>query len=134
MHIKSAASLAVALLVATGGYAAFAAQNESAVEAAALDQVTVTLAEAVATVEAQNTGTIVEAALLSESGASVFHITTLQPDGTETNYAVDARTGAVVTTVDVAGEEDDDNEHNGEGRNEGPNGDGDGESQDDASN
>lgn len=132
MHIKSAA-IAVALILATGGYSAFA-QSGSAVEAAALDAVTVTLAEAVSAVEAKNTGKVVEAALVTEGTTSVYQITTMQTGGTETNYAVDASSGAVVVTVDMEDGHGKQGDEGPDGKNDGPNGDGDGETQDDTAN
>lgn len=134
MKLKTAAPIAIALLLATGGYSAFA-QSEAATEATAVEAAKVTLAEAVASVEAKNTGKVVEAALVTEGTASVYLITTLQADGTETNYAVDATSGAIVVTVDMQGDHQDGQGDEGpEGQNDGPNSDGDGETQDDGVN
>ena len=155
MQKKLTASVALALLATVFGSAAFAQQQnhaqpntvpvEAAAEAAAVGAVSVTLADAIASVEAMNSGKVVEAALVTADATSVYQITTLQPDGTETNYAVDAKSGAVVTTVDQQDEGDDneggyetrddgDQGEANEGLTEGPNGDGDGETQDDVVN
>ncbi len=131
MHSKSVLTLALAMVVATGGFAAMAAPNEAIAEAAALGAVTVSVTDAIAAVEAKGTGKVVELALLHEGNVAVYHVTTLLPDGTETNYAVDATTGAVVATVDV-GQGEDGEQADGRDQDDGNGGDGDGDVQDGA--
>lgn len=104
MHKKSYASIALALLM-TGGVSAALAASNGATEASALDSVTVSISDAIAAVEAKGTGKVVEAVLMSEGTVAVYEITTLMADGTETNYAVDAKTGDVVATVDAQQDE-----------------------------
>ena len=118
MCMRSTLPLAALLMVVTSWYSASAAPGDSASEASALASVTVSPADAIAAVEAKGTGKVVEMVLLSEGAAAVYQITTLMPDGTETNYAVDAKTGSVVTTVDVH-DEDGDDDHDRDERNSG---------------
>lgn len=126
--------LMLALASALGVSTAFAAPSEATVEGSALANVSVSAADAIAAVEAKGTGKVVEFTLLSEGNTSVYHVTTLTPDGAETNYAVDAKTGAVVATVDIASNDsgDGDGEYADDAKGTGDTGDGDGETNDDA--
>ena len=118
MHIKSASPIAIALLIASGGQAVFAAQtaatSDAALEAGILAGVTVPAADAIAAVETKDTGKVVELTLMSEGPTAVYQLTTLMADGTETNYAVDAKTGAVVTTIDTHQDSADEGENGGD--------------------
>jgi len=136
MQIKTLTSLMLAALLAGDVSAAMAAGTpESSMEAAALGNVKVSISEAIAAVEAKQTGKVVEITLMSDGATAVYDVTTLMPDGTETNYAVDANTGDVVATVDQGdgdGEIANDNGGQGDGEtaddnNGGDQGDGDGE-------
>lgn len=129
MQIRTLTSLMLAALLAGDVSAAMAAGTpESSMEAAALDTVKVSISEAIAAVEAKKTGKVVEATLVSDGATTVYELTTLMPDGTETNYAVDASTGDVVATVDQGDGDGEMADDNG-GRND--QGDGDGETADD---
>jgi hypothetical protein len=100
MRIKPAAVLAF-LLVATASSAAFAATSNNA-DSSALSGATVSAAEAVAAVEANGRGRVVELALAGPALAPMYNITVQTPDGTESNFTVDAKTGKVASSPDVA--------------------------------
>lgn len=129
MQMKTLTSLMLAAPLTSGATAAFAAGTpESSMEAAALDTVKVSIGDAIAAVEAKNTGKVVEITLVSDGAIAVYDVTTLMPDGTETNYAVDATTGDVVATVDQG---DGDGEMADDAGGQDDQGDGDGETADD---
>ncbi|MBN9306007.1 MAG: hypothetical protein BGO82_00750 [Devosia sp. 67-54] len=100
MRIKLAAVLAF-LLAAAASSASFAVTSSSA-ESSALSGATVSVAEAVAAVEANGQGKVVELALAGSASAPVYNVTVQMPDGTESNFTVDARTGKVAASTDVA--------------------------------
>ena len=100
MLIKSATAIAFVMAMTTVP-AAFAAQSEQP-ETAALSGTTVTVADAVAAVEAKGQGKVVELTLAGSATAPVYNVTAQMPDGTENNFTVDAKTGKVATSTDVA--------------------------------
>ena len=100
MLSKPAAILAL-LLVGGAAQAAFAATQSNA-EASALSGVTVTIAEAITAVEAKNQGKVVELALAGTATAPTYNVTVQMPDGTESNFTVNAKTGSVTTGTDLA--------------------------------
>ena len=129
-----AAAILIAASLASG--AAHAEQNDQAAETAALAGATVSASEAIAAVEKLGSGKVVELALEGHGTAVVYAITLMNIDGTETNYVVDGKTGAVVETGDARS--DDQGDGDGETQDDGPNGhggdqgDGDGETNDGA--
>lgn len=100
MFMKSAVIMAV-LVAMVSNPAAFAATAETG-EVSALSGVTVTVADAVAAVEAKNGGKVVELTLSGTADAPIYDLTAQMPDGTESNFTVDAKTGVVATSADVA--------------------------------
>ena len=129
-----AAAILIAASLASG--AADAEQNDHAAEASAVAGATVSASEAIAAVEKLGSGKVVELNLEGHGGAIVYAITLMGTDGAETNYVVDAKTGAVVETGEAWS--DDQGDGDGETQDDGPNGegqdqgDGDGETNDGA--
>jgi len=131
-------NLAAAILIAASlvGGAAHAEQNDQAAETSAVAGATVTASEAIAAVEKLGTGKVVELTLEGQGTAIVYAVTLMGTDGTETNYEVDAKTGAVVETGEARS--DDQGDGDGETQDDGPGGhgqdqgDGDGEANDGA--
>ncbi len=114
MQIRSTLIAAALTLAAFSGVAS-AQQADDTAEIAALASVTVSASDAVAAVEKLSNGKVVELSL-EAGGAAHYSATAMTADGTETNYVVDATTGAVVQVGDAVSD----------------NGDGDGETMDDA--
>ncbi|MDB5541443.1 MAG: hypothetical protein JWQ89_3170 [Devosia sp.] len=100
-HVLVAAVLALGL----GSGVAFAASSDDSTEVASLAAATVSAADAVASAEKEGAGKVVELTLVDEGGMPVYHVTVLQPDGTEANFSVDAKTGVVTATADDNGDE-----------------------------
>lgn len=129
-----AAAILIAASLASG--AAFAEQNDQVAETSALAAATVSATEAIAAVEKLGNGKVVELALEGHGAAIVYSITLMGTDGAETNYVVDAKTGAVVETGEAWSNDQGDGD--GEAQNDGPDGhgqdqgDGDGEANDGA--
>jgi uncharacterized membrane protein YkoI len=114
-------NLAAAMIVVAAsleGGVAYAQQNDQAAETAALAGATITATEAIAAVEKAGNGKVVELTLEGHGTAIVYTITLMHPDGSEANYAVDARTGAVVETGEAAS--DDQGDGDGEVMDDGP--------------
>lgn len=130
MYIRSTL-MAFALVFAAFSSAASAAQADDPVEIAALAGTSVSAADAIAAVEKLGSGKVVELTL-EASGAAHYAITAMAADGAETNYVVDANTGAV---VEVGEAWVDTGDGDGEAMDDGPQGhdqgDGDGETNDD---
>jgi len=105
MYIRSYVVAAALTLVAFSGIAS-AQQSDDPTEIAALASVSVSAADAIVAVEKLGKGTVVELTL-ETSGAPHYAITTLATDGTETNYVVDARTGAAVEVGEAWSDKDD---------------------------
>jgi len=119
--------VAAALAAYAVSGAAHAQQADDATEVAALASLSVNAADAIAAAEAAGSGKVVEL-FLSASGAPHYAVTLMAADGTETNFVVDANTGAVVQV----GEAWSDGDGDGETADDGPDGEGkDGESDDD---
>ena len=116
MHIRNTLIAAALTLAAFSGVAS-AQQADDPIEIAALAGVSVSATDAVAAVEKLASGKVVELSL-EAAGAAHYAVTVMAADGTEANYVVDARTGAVVQVGDAVSD----------------NGDGDGETMDDAAN
>ncbi len=129
-----AAAILVAASLASG--AAFAEQNDQAAETSAVAAATVSATEAIAAVEKLGNGKVVELSLDGHGTGVVYAITLINTEGTETNYVVDAKTGAVVETGEASS--DDQGDGDGETQDDGPDGhgqdqgDGDGEANDGA--
>jgi uncharacterized iron-regulated membrane protein len=100
MRFKPVAVLAF-LLAATASSTSFAVTSNNA-ESSASSGATVSVAEAVAAVEANGQGKVVELALAGSASAPVYNVTVQMPDGTESNFTVDAKTGKVAASADVA--------------------------------
>lgn len=128
MYIRSTLIAAALTLAAFSGVAS-AQQADDPSEIASLASVTVSATDAIAAAEKAGSGKVVELTL-DASGAPHYAITLLAIDGTETNYVVDAMTGAVVQVGENWSDSGD-----GEAMDDGPNandqGDGDGETNDD---
>jgi hypothetical protein len=126
-----AAALAASVLF---GAVAHAEQNDQGAEIAAATTAKIDAVAAIGAVEKQGNGKVVELALEGHGAAVTYAVTLMAADGTETNYVVDALTGAVVQT----GEAWSDQKDGGEVQDDGPNaqdmGDGDGETNDDGPN
>jgi|GEM_PF-6676127 len=107
MLTKSAAIVAV--LIAMGlGQPAFAATAETS-EVSALAATSVTAADATASVEAQSKGKVVELTLATAGASAVYNVTVQMPDGTESNFTVDAKTGAIAPSADAGDKQSADN-------------------------
>ncbi len=130
--------LAAAMLIAASlaGGVAHAEQNDQAAETAAVAAATISAGGAIAAVEKLGSGKVVELTLEAHGSAVVYAVTLLNSDGTESNYVVDGKSGAVVETGEASTDEQGDGD--GETRDDGPNGhdqdqgDGDGETSDGA--
>jgi hypothetical protein len=106
---RTLVALSVALFGVLGtGSVALAAT--AADEAAAISSATVTSAQAIATVEAKSGGKVVELQLTATASAPIYNVTAQLTDGTESNFIVDALTGAVTPSTDVASGNSDDGE------------------------
>ena len=121
INAMTATSLLVLAMSAPLVGTAFA-QSETAdsdvSEQQALAATKITATEAIATVEAASGGKVVELTLDMDGTVASFQVTVLGPDGTESNYLVDAVTGAA--TVAPADESDDEQSTDrGEGDDEG---------------
>jgi len=129
MHIRSTLVAAVLTLAAFSGVAS-AQQADDPAEIASLASVSVSAADAIAAVEKIGGGKVVELSL-DAAGAAHYAVTVMATDGTETNYVVDANTGAVVQVGEAWSDKGD-----GDGETmddtSTDNGDGDGETADDA--
>ncbi len=141
--------IAAALTIAAFSGVANAEQTDDPAEISALASVTVSATDAIAAAEKAGNGKVVELTL-EASGAPHYAITLQAADGTETNYVVDAMTGAAVQvgeasadngdgdgeTMDDVANANDQRDGDGETMDDGPNandqGDGDGETNDDA--
>lgn len=129
-----AAAMLVAVSLASG--AAYAEQNDQASETSALAGATVSAGEAIAALEKLGSGKVVELTLEGHGTAIVYVVTLMNTDGTETNYVVDAKSGAVVETGEASSNDQGDGD--GEIQDDGPDGhgqdqgDGDGEANDGA--
>lgn len=101
--------------------------------AAPLGAAKVDAAAAIAAVEKLGHGRVVELTLAGHGAAATYSVTLQSDDGTETNYVVDAVTGAVVQTGEAwSSDEPARGDGDGEAQDDGPNGgqdsgDGDGE-------
>jgi len=94
--------IAATLLVLGFGSAAFAAANVSdPAEVKALDSATVTAAEAIASVESNSGGKVVELVLQDVNGNPVYQVSVSSSDGTELTFLVDGRSGKVKTGADT---------------------------------
>lgn len=89
--------------------------------AAPLGAATVDAATAIAAVEKLGHGRVVELTLAGHGAAATYSVTLQSDDGTETNYVVDAVTGAVVQTGE-AWSSDEPARGDGEAQDDGPNG------------
>lgn len=97
---KSAAALAV-IMVVGAAQGAFAVQSSNA-GISTVSGVTVSVADAVSAAEAKGQGKVVELALAGTPSQPVYNVTVQKPDGTEGNYVVNAKTGAIALSTDVA--------------------------------
>jgi uncharacterized membrane protein YkoI len=101
MQIKSTA-LAVAFIASIFTVStAYAASGDDSSEVDAMNAATITASDAATTVESQSGGKVVELALVAGTTAPMYQITVLKPDGTEANFTVDAKSGAMVAAKDV---------------------------------
>lgn len=98
--MKFRTNLAAAILTAAvlAGGVAHAEQNDKASEISALAAAKLDAAAAIAAVEKLGNGRVVELTLEGHGAAVTYAVTLQADDGTETNYVVDAVTGAVVQT------------------------------------
>ena len=117
MLSKNAAILAL-LVAITAGSSAFAAQTAPS-EASALASATVTATRAIGTVEAKSHGKVIELALAMDGTSPVYNVTVLLTNGTESNFTVDAMTGTIAPSSDVADNQGSDNEAAGVEANDG---------------
>lgn len=116
MRKSFALPVAAATLALAGGAYAFGHDQERSDDDALIAQATVSIGQAVATAEAQSGGRAVEVELEPAAGAPVWVVTTVS-GGSETQVAVDARSGAVTRAVleddDDGEDEDDDHREHG---------------------
>lgn len=127
--LRKSVSVVVFLMALGAAGAALAVQSTNA-ETSALSGVTVSVANAVSSVEAKEQGKVVELALAGSPSKPIYNVTVQLPDGTETNFTVDAKTGTVASGSDVAdnqgngaeqGEQEDGGNDNGESGESGSN-------------
>jgi uncharacterized membrane protein YkoI len=131
MTMGSKFATAIVLAIAVSGGVAQAEQNDQTAETAAVSGATITASEAIASAEKQGKGKVVELTLEGRGTAVVYVITLMDTDGTETNFTVDGKTGAVVETGEAADQGDGDGEtRDDNGQGDGSGGDGDGETND----
>ncbi|MGN6487310.1 MAG: PepSY domain-containing protein [Devosia sp.] len=95
MTFRTNLAALLALTVLSGGVA-HAEQNDQAAETSAVAHATITAAEAIAAVEKQGTGKVVELALEANGPGVVYRVTLMTADGTASTFTVDATTGAVM--------------------------------------
>ncbi len=107
MLTKSAAIVAVLIAIGAGQQAIAATAETS--EVSALAAASVTAADAIASVEAQSKGRVVELALAAAGTSPIYNVTVQMPDGTESNFTVDARTGAIAASADAGDKQSADN-------------------------
>lgn len=143
MYIRSTI-VALALTLSALSGAAHAGPTDDQTESAALANVSVTAADAIAAVVKLNGGTVVELSL-DASGTPHYAVSSVASDGSEANFVVDAKTGAVVEVgnawsdnrggdgeaMDGAEQDGRDGEINDGGQSQTDPGDGDGETQGD---
>jgi uncharacterized membrane protein YkoI len=117
---KRASLLAVVITLGTL-QVAFAAQTDNA-EASALSSVKLNAADAIAAVEANQSGKVVELTLDGNASQPVYRVTTQTSDGTESNFVVDAKSGDVSVGDDSSKENGGTSEHEDGESNDGDNG------------
>ncbi|WKY45092.1 PepSY domain-containing protein [Eubacteriaceae bacterium ES2] len=87
--------------------------NDSSEDALLASQVSVTEAQAIATVEAANPGTTVTCDELgNENGTAAYELSIINPDGSKTKALVDANTGAILSSSDTEDDNKNDAEEN----------------------
>lgn len=85
--------------------------NDSSEDALLASQVTVTEAQAIATVEVANPGTTVTCDELgNENGTAAYELSIINPDGSKTKALVDANTGAILSSSDTEDDIKDEND------------------------